>query len=144
MDTSGDGVMMEKECAVSKFVRDRIRILGKQQTEIAAECGFVRPNMITMIKQGKTKLPLGKVGVMARALEADPVHLLKLCLSEYQPENWVAIEPLLDLALTNDERKFLNHLRIHTGEPYLTALSEESQRLITQFLQSLRTSAGHH
>jgi hypothetical protein len=131
---------MGKDCAVASFVRHRIAILDKQQTDIAAECGFEKPNIITMIKQGKTKLPLNKVCLMAKALEADPVHLLKLCLSEYQPENWSAIEPLLELALTDVERELLKQLRLNVGRPYLTALSPESQRLFAQFLQSLRTS----
>ena len=46
---------MGKDCAVASFVRHRIAILDKQQTDIAAECGFEKPNIITMIKQGKTK-----------------------------------------------------------------------------------------
>jgi len=132
---------MDKECVVATFVRNRIEFLGKPQTEIAAECGFEKPNIITMIKQGKTKLPLNKVCLMAKALEADPVHLLKLCLSEYQPENWAAIEPLLDLALTEDERELLKHLRTYAGGPYLVALTVDSQKLLAQFLHSLRSSA---
>jgi hypothetical protein len=135
---------METESVVASFICNRIRILGKPQNEIAAECGFERPNIITMIKQGKTKLPLAKVCLMAKALEADPAHLLKLCLSEYQPENWAVIAPLLDLALTEDEQTLLNHFRDYVGAPYLVALTAESQKQLTKFLQSLRMTAVQH
>ena len=84
---------MEVTCPVATFVRHQIQVLGKPQREIAEEVGFEKPNIITMIKQGKTKLPLAKVGAMARALETDPVYLLKLCLSTYHAETWAVIEP---------------------------------------------------
>lgn len=135
---------MDKTDTVAAFVRDRIRVLGKPQKEIAAECGFEAPNVITMIKQGRTKLPLAKVGRMAKALEADPVYLLKLCLSAYQPDTWASLEPLFDLALTQDERTLLGSLRNYAGGLHLTALTPESQRLLDAFLRSLHTSAVRH
>lgn len=138
------GNNMENVNTVAEFISTRIKHIGKPQFEIATECGYDKPNIITMIKQGKTKLPLGKVCLMAKALETDPVHLLKLCLKEYQPENWVAIEPLLDSTLTITEKALLNHLRTYVGAPYLAVLSAESNRLFSQFLQSLLTSAAFH
>jgi hypothetical protein len=135
---------METESVVASYISNRIRILGKPQNDIAAEYGFERPNIITMIKQGRTKLPLAKVCLMAKALEADPVHLLKLCLSEYQPENWSAIAPLLDLALTKDEQTLLNHFRDYVGAPCIKALTAESQKHLAKFLQSLRMTAVQH
>lgn len=135
---------MEKNCAVATFIRNRIQVLGKRQSDIAAECGFESANVITMIKQGKTKLPIGKVGPMAKALEADPVQLLKLCMSEYQPQTWAAIEPFLDHAFTKDERALIYHFRAFAGGPYLAALTPESEKLLNQFLLSLKTSTLRH
>lgn len=135
---------MDKHCEVARFIENRIRILGKQQTEIAAECGFEKPNMITMIKQGRTKLPLAKVGPMAKALEADPVQLLKLTMKEYMPETWAAIEPHLDEALTADELRMIRAMRNFVGGPYIAALTDESRKLLDQFMLSLRTPAARH
>ena len=47
--------------------------------------------MITMIKKGRTKLPLSKVAAMARALDVDPGYLLRLAMSEYDAEAWAVI-----------------------------------------------------
>jgi hypothetical protein len=44
----------------------------KSQLQIASEAGFPNPNMVTMIKNGSSKLALDRVPSMARALECDP------------------------------------------------------------------------
>jgi hypothetical protein len=135
---------MESQCPVAKFVRQQIVLLGKSQVEIAQHVGFDKPNVITMIKQGKTKLPMTKVTKMAEALEADPVYLLKLCMQTYQPDNWEVIEPLLEHALTNDERNMLYAWRRYVSAPYIAALSDGSKVLLQEFLLSLKSSPIKH
>jgi hypothetical protein len=80
---------------VARIIASRIEVTGKLQKDIAAKVGFENANMITMIKQGRTRLPLDKVGPMALALEIDPLDLLQLCMKEYHPATWKAIAPLL-------------------------------------------------
>ncbi len=75
-----------KARSVAEFVTQAIAATGKTQLEVAREAGFDKPNVITMIKQGSTKLPIPRVKAMARALEVEPLVLLKLCLKEYHPE----------------------------------------------------------
>jgi transcriptional regulator with XRE-family HTH domain len=135
---------MDTTCPVAKFVRQQIQILGKSQREIAQEVGFEKPNVITMIKQGKTKLPMAKVGRMAKALETDPVHLMKLCMNTYHPDTWQYIEPFLESALTKDEVLMLRTWRSFVGAPYVAALTDESKALLKNFLLSLRTSPICH
>lgn len=79
---------------VADYITLQVEASPKAQYEIAKEVGFDKPNMITMIKQGKTKLPLTKIGPMARALGVDPIFLFRLVMSEYMPETWEAIEAL--------------------------------------------------
>jgi hypothetical protein len=45
-----------------------------------------------MIKQGSTKLPLDKVGLLARSLELDPAKLFWAVIAEYAPETYRAID----------------------------------------------------
>jgi hypothetical protein len=132
--------METTESQVARFIAQRIVITGKQQNIIAKEAGFEKPNIITMLKQGKTRLPLERVGPMAKALETDPVYLLQLCMKEYTPETWNAIEPYLDSAMTEDERKLLCALRAWVGGPFLAALNSESRIHFDNFIRSLRTS----
>lgn len=80
--------------SVAEYIEIQLEASGKQQNEVAREAGFEKPNVITMIKQGKTKLPLAKIGSMARALGVDPIYLFKLTMQEYMPETWDAIDKL--------------------------------------------------
>lgn len=50
---------------VADFIADRLAESDKTQREIAEECGFEKPNIITMFKNGTTKLPLNRIGPLA-------------------------------------------------------------------------------
>ena len=128
---------MENTSQVALLVTEQIRIVGKKQLEIAEEAGFENPNVITMIKQGRTKLPIGKVGLVAKALEIDPMYLLKLCIEEYQPETWEAIRPFMDEVVTKDEMHVVKVIRNAIGAPYLSALNMEQRSRLDEFILSM-------
>ena len=93
---------------VAQFISQRINESNKSQREIAAEAGFDNPNVVTMLKQGHTKVPLARVGVLARALGIDPAHLLRLVMGEYMPDTWAAVEDVLSgTMLTKNERELI-------------------------------------
>lgn len=63
--------------ALAKYVERRLLELKptKSQAEIAALAGYVNPNMITMIKQGSSKVALDRVPALAKVLECDAAYL---------------------------------------------------------------------
>lgn len=126
---------------VASFIAERIDASGQLQKDIAEKVGFETPNLITMIKQGKTRLPIDKIGPMARALEIDPISLFSMCMQEYHPNTWKAIAPFLETAMTPDERRMLEAIRTFIGGPFLAVMSEEARVHFDRFLLSLRTSA---
>lgn len=132
---------METTSNVALFIQRRIEETGQTQKDIAFKVGFEKPNIITMIKQGKTRLPLDKVGLMANALETEPTQLFQLCMEEYQPATWKVIAPYMEGAMTKDELQLLKSLRVWVGGPFLSALSEESKTHFNKFMASLRTPA---
>lgn len=81
-----------KRITVAEYLSGAIGLSGKTQREIALEVGYENPNVLTLMKQGKTKLPINKVQAMARALGVDPVNLLRIVMSEYMPEAWEVIK----------------------------------------------------
>lgn len=81
--------------SVAEYITGQINLCGKSQFEIAKESGFEKPNIITMIKQGRTKLPLDKVGKFSKAIEVDPVFLFKLCMNEYWPDTWAELQKIM-------------------------------------------------
>ncbi|NEX60150.1 helix-turn-helix domain-containing protein [Noviherbaspirillum galbum] len=122
---------------VAQFIDARIGELNKLQTQIAHEVGFNKPNMITMIKQGKTKLPLDKVGLMAKALECNPSDLLRLCLMEYDLETWKAIEPYLGAFLSAEEVMLVHAMRTRSVAPLENVLNMAQCEKLDEFLTLL-------
>lgn len=73
-----------QDARLAQYVERRILELKprKTQAEIATQAGYVNPNMITMIKQGKSKAALDRIPALARALEVDPAYLMGLALKQ--------------------------------------------------------------
>jgi hypothetical protein len=98
--------------SVAEYITLCLEASGRLQTEVAEDVGFDKPNVITMIKQGKTKLPLLKIGPMAQALRIDPVELFRITLNEYMPDTWEAIQDNIGLSgLTPSEREVIDIVR---------------------------------
>ncbi len=129
---------MHNESQVARFIAARIGASGKLQKDIAEKAGFEKPNMITMVKQGRTRLPIDKIGPMAQALEIDPVALFSMFMEEYHPNTWKAIAPFLESAMTADERRMLGSIRAFIGGPFLAAMSDDAKEHFDRFLLSLR------
>lgn len=77
--------------SVAEYITAQLDLCGKLQSEVAREAGFGSANVVTMIKQGKTKLPMAKVGVFAKAIGVDPLYMFQLVMSEYDPGTWEMI-----------------------------------------------------
>jgi hypothetical protein len=105
-----------KPIRVADYLAQQIRLCGKSQKQIAEEVGYDKANVVTMMKQGLTKIPITRVGAFARALEVDPAHLLRLVLAEYSPETWAAIEEAINgTVLTRNERRLVEKYRVASG-----------------------------
>lgn len=84
-----------------------------------------------MLKKNSTKLPMDKVGKMAKSLGVDPINLYKLCMTEYCPDTWEMIQGLLTQpTLTNNELEIIFAIReSHLVDPKLPS-RKEKQRLL--------------
>jgi transcriptional regulator with XRE-family HTH domain len=92
-----------KNITVKDFLTQAIEASGLKQTEIALAVGYDKPNFITMLKQGKTKLPINKVPVFAKALGIDELHFLRLVMREYHPQVWGVFENIMGKQLIADD-----------------------------------------
>lgn len=91
-----------KSITVAEYLTQQINICGRSQKEISEDLGYDKPNIITMFKQGKTKLPINKVPGLAKSLGVDPVHFLRIVMSEYSPETWSVIDALVGRSLLSE------------------------------------------
>lgn len=84
---------------VAEMLSMQIDACGKSQVQIAREAGYKRANIITMLKQGHTKIPIQRVPALARAIGLEPSCLLRKVLAEYHPEILATIEETLRIEL---------------------------------------------
>lgn len=109
--------------SVAEFLADRLAESDKTQRQVAEECGFETPNVITMFKQGKTKVPISRIGPLAKALDVDPAHLLRLVMLESAPDTWEAIENIMQSTLlTASELELIRAYRRVTGDSNAKAM----------------------
>ena len=128
----------------ARYIAARIDMSHKSQQQIAVEAGLDGIDDVAMIKTGATRLPIGKIGTIAKALEVDPVELLTMCLQEYFPETWESISPFMDALLTSDELAMVKALRSAVGGPYVMALTPEERKPLNDFIQILRAPTLVH
>lgn len=88
---------MEKALTVAQFLSIAIAISGKTQKQIADEAGFPKQNMIVNLKKGWTKVPVERVGRLARSLGVDPKEFMSRVLREYKPETWAVLREVYGL-----------------------------------------------
>lgn len=114
---------------LAKYVERRVLELKsrKSQAEIAVEAGYTNANMITMIKQGSSKVALDRIPAFARALEADPAFILRLALD--QAIGRTAAEAVVEVfgeLVTINEVGWLRAIReaSNNSDPRLTSRSQ--------------------
>lgn len=100
---------------VAEFITGRIALSRLTQKELARRLGYPKPNIITMFKQGLTKVPIDKVPKLAELLECDPLMLLQMAMNEYKPEEFQAIMEVCGLPISKNERKILKIIRENSG-----------------------------
>ncbi|NOV31220.1 helix-turn-helix domain-containing protein [Methylomonas sp. ZR1] len=109
-------VSKEAKAKVAAFVEKHVNRSKYSQKEIAEICGFNTPNIITMIKQGMTKVPIEKIPKLAQALDIDRVEFFDFVMRSYKPKEYEAILEIIGEPITEAEHKVIRLLRRHIPE----------------------------
>lgn len=126
---------------VPRFVRridDLINSSPKSQRQIAAEMGYDKPNLITMFKQGTTRVPAEKVPALASALDVDRAELLVMWFEDYAPDVLAAINENIGMALSRTERSWITNLRKQFHEVGMPPWDEHAETAIRPLVKSRR------
>ncbi|MGM0695133.1 MAG: helix-turn-helix domain-containing protein [Pseudomonadota bacterium] len=129
--------MVEK---VADFIVRRQAEIDVTNRELADAVGYHNPNVITMIRKGRTKLPVDKVQQFATALGVDPVWLLRHVMQEYMPETLKVVEQCIGPLTTNNERCVLEVWR-HATDGNDPEIRSELRKGIVQILKLGSSSA---
>jgi hypothetical protein len=96
----------------ARFLDEAIRASSLTQGEIAARAGFAKPNVLSMMKLGVTKVPLARIPGLAQALGLDCNRFLDIALAEYHPEVHEILTEVLGLPLDPDEEELVALFRM--------------------------------
>ena len=121
---------------VAERVSALIERSGKPLREIAEEMGYDKPNIISMFATGAARVPIRRLASLARALNADPCHLVRMGLEEYCPEDYRTIAEHVGEVLSENERDILFAIRrvYRNGDPKLSEAQERD--LVLMFATS--------
>ena len=123
---------------VAEYLDAQINLSGLKQKDIATALGYTKPNIVTMFKQGLTKLPIEKVGPFANVLGVDPVHLLRIVMNDYMPDTYNAVVKMLGQEpITEHELAIVTAIRELTGGKNLEMRSEKSKQQLKAFADTL-------
>jgi transcriptional regulator with XRE-family HTH domain len=94
---------------VSTLISGAIDKMAHQlnQRELAELMGFSTPNMLSMIRTGRAKVPFVKIPIIAAALNIDPALLLRFHLREQWPEFEDVVFEIFGGVLTVGEREWM-------------------------------------
>ena len=80
---------------VAEFINRHIGLSEKSLSQIAQECGLKRANFLSMIRHGRSNLPISRVLPMAKALNVPAPTLAEKVLKEHYPETWALVDGCL-------------------------------------------------
>ncbi|RYH08033.1 helix-turn-helix transcriptional regulator [Tropicimonas sp. IMCC6043] len=72
----------------AEFLSNAIETSGLTQREIAQKAGFEKPDIISMMKLGETKVPIERIRALAIACNVEASDFLRVALQECHPEMW--------------------------------------------------------
>lgn len=114
------------ETKVSLFFKEALEVCGKTQAQVAEEVGYPKPNIISMFKNGDTRIPLEKAGDLALAVNVDPVHFVRLLLESYTPLTYGLMSRHLGELVSANELAILRVIReaSDNSDPALKSFSK--------------------
>lgn len=115
------------------FLAEAIEHSSKTQREIARDAGFNRPNVLSMMKAGDTKVPIERIPALAKACGADARRFLWIALEEYHPEIWEVILGSRGGLLTTTEMDLVTLFRICDDACDVEITEEVAARLMDVF-----------
>lgn len=123
---------------VPQYLTAQIQISGIKQKDIAEALGYTKPNIITMFKQGLTKVPVEKVGALAKVLGVDPVYLLRVVMNDYMPGTYNALVSIFGQEpISNNEQEIIVAIRQLSNNSNPAMTSEYSKNKLAEFVKSM-------
>ena len=113
------------------------------QREIAQQAGLPKPNVLSMMKTGETKVPLNRIPALAKVCGVEAASFIRIAMSEYHPEIWSVLETGFGAYLTEDEEKLVEGWRYLTDRTGTGADFRPQKRSLALIIVELSKLADH-
>lgn len=117
------------------FLARAIEFSGRTQREIAAEAGFPKPNVISMMKWGDMPIPLDRAPALARACRVDPAYFLRLVLEEHHPEAYAVLVNTLGEPLSRNEWEMVLLFRLASEDEEIEVDADVAHAVLDALLK---------
>lgn len=101
------------------------------QREIADRVGLNNANVISMMKQGITRVPLSRIPAFAKIMEMNAQLFLMTAIEEYHPGTHEVLADVLGLPLSEMEMQVLGFMRTAAGRGIVDAIESLWKHLPT-------------
>lgn len=115
---------------VAEYLAFHLDASKRTQRDIANEIGYANANVLTMFKQGITKIPIAVAPRLAVALGVDPGHFLRMVIDEYMPDLLSEIEKHMGGLCTRNELTMVRTIRTVTKDKDPEMSDELKKKLI--------------
>lgn len=122
-----------RHSSVARYLEQAIERSGLPQIEIAEALGYDQPNIISMFKTGRTKVPIEIIPKLAELLGVSELYFLKLALEEYHPETWMVIERAFGTLISENEMDIVDTIRAASAGTDPVMSDEQEKELFRLF-----------
>lgn len=120
---------------IAQMLALRQAALGAGDHTIAEALGYPSGTVVTLIKEGRMRLPINKAKPFADALDIEPGLVMRAILREMDPSVLKAIEQCLSpLALSQGEARLINRLRQSSQGRDITPVMFEKDAIVALVL----------
>jgi len=109
--SASNNPLKKKYGTVRNLIIQRQEELGLPNTELNDQLGFKSPNVVSQIRNGPTRLPIGSIEAAARELDVDLKDFLALYLEEFEPEYFDLFCSTIGENLESDELVLIKAFR---------------------------------
>ncbi|MBO9407844.1 helix-turn-helix transcriptional regulator [Shimia sp. R9_1] len=92
------------------------------QKEIADQIGMKNANVISMMKQGITRIPLSRIPALSETLQINAQTFLMTAIEEYHPTTHEVLADVLGLPLSETEMRLLDLLRTTEASGFIDVI----------------------
>ena len=116
--------------AIAAFLHIKLDESKKKQREIAKEIGYENANILSMMKHGDAKVPFDKVPALAKALDVDVGHLMRLAIEQYWPGLKDVIKDIFGNVVSENEMNLVQDLRTDSRDTDPAFTSEQIEAVL--------------